>query len=160
MTGVRLVSEGEEREVRIEGDSASIDGRTVSFRVVRRDGAVVAVEVDGRLAPVRAARDGDRVFVATTGRVDEIRRETERPEARKGRGTGDHGAGLTAPMPGRVRKTLVQVGDTVVRGQVVLVLEAMKMEHAIRAPRDGRVTRLDHAEGDLVEAGTVLAEIG
>jgi 3-methylcrotonyl-CoA carboxylase alpha subunit len=62
-------------------------------------------------------------------------------------------------MPGRIRKTLVEPGDSVERGQVVLVLEAMKMEHAIRAPRDGTVTRLDHAEGDLVEAGTVLAEI-
>jgi 3-methylcrotonyl-CoA carboxylase alpha subunit len=63
-------------------------------------------------------------------------------------------------MPGRIRKTLVNAGDSVRLGQVVLVLEAMKMEHAIRAPRDGMVTRLDHAEGDLVEAGTVLAEIG
>jgi 3-methylcrotonyl-CoA carboxylase alpha subunit len=62
-------------------------------------------------------------------------------------------------MPGRIRKTLVRRGDPVERGQVVLVLEAMKMEHAIRAPRDGIVTRLDHVEGDLVEAGTALAEI-
>jgi len=175
VSGVRLVSEGEEREVRIEAESpltpalspegrgrrlAWIDGRRVPFRAVRRRGAVVALEVDGRLAPVRVARDGDRVFVAGAGRVYEVRRETRRPVARKGRGSGDPGAGLTAPMPGRIRRTLVHVGDAVVRGQVVLVLEAMKMEHAIRAPRDGEVTRLDHAEGDLVEAGTVLAEIG
>ena len=120
-------------------------------------------EVDGRLAPVEVARDGDRVFVAGAGRVYEIRREMQRPAARTGRGSGDQGTGLTgliAPMPGRIRKTLVRTGDVVERGQVVLVLEAMKMEHAIRAPRDGTVTRLDHAEGDLVEAGTVLAEIG
>ena len=178
MSGVRLVSNGEEREVRIEAESpltpalsperrgrglAWIDGRKVIFRAVRRRGAVVAVEVDGRLAPMRVARDGDRVFVAGAGRAYEVRRETRRPEARRGRGPGDPGAGLTgliAPMPGRIRKTLVRAGDVVRRGQVVLVLEAMKMEHAIRAPQDGTVTLLDHAEGDLVEAGTVLAEIG
>jgi 3-methylcrotonyl-CoA carboxylase alpha subunit len=62
-------------------------------------------------------------------------------------------------MPGRIRKTLVRRGDEVARGQVVLILEAMKMEHAIRAPQDGVVTRLEHREGDLVEAGAVLAEI-
>jgi 3-methylcrotonyl-CoA carboxylase alpha subunit len=157
---VRLVSEGEEHEVRFEGAFAWIDGRKIPFRAVRRHGALAAVELDGRFAPVRVARDGDRVFVAAAGRVDEIRRETGRPAARKGRGSGDHGTGLTAPMPGRIRKTLVRAGDVVQRGQVVLVLEAMKMEHAIRAPSDGTVTRLDHAEGDLVEAGTVLVEIG
>ena len=160
MSGWRLVSAGEGHEVRLQGDFAWIDGRKVPFRTVRRRGAVVAVEVDGRLAPVRVARDGDRVFVATAGRVYEIRRETRRPAVRTGGGSGDHGAGLTAPMPGRIRKTLVRTGDVVRRGQVVLVLEAMKMEHAIRAPRDGKITRLAHAEGDLVDAEAVLAEIG
>ncbi len=62
-------------------------------------------------------------------------------------------------MPGRVRRTLVRPGERVAQGQVVLILEAMKMEHAIRAPRDGVVARLAHAEGDLVEAGTELAAI-
>jgi biotin carboxyl carrier protein len=163
MSGVRLVSEGEEREVLLQGDVAWIDGRKIPFQVVRRRGAVVAVQVDGRLAPVRVARDGDRVFVASAGRVHEVRRETGLPSARSGRGSTDHGTGptgLVAPMPGRIRKTLLGAGEAVQRGQIVLVLEAMKMEHAIRAPRDGTVTRLDHAEGDLVEAGTVLAEIG
>lgn len=159
MSGLRFVSDGEEREVQLERDSAFIDGRKVPIRAIRREGAVVAVEVDGRLHPVRVARDGNRAFVASGGRVFEVRRETLRPAARSGQGSGDHGTGLTAPMPGRIRKTLVKAGDAVRRGQVVLVLEAMKMEHAIRAPRDGMVTRLDHAEGDLVEAGTVLAEI-
>jgi 3-methylcrotonyl-CoA carboxylase alpha subunit len=62
-------------------------------------------------------------------------------------------------MPGRIRRTFVHPGDRVEKGQVVLVIEAMKMEHAIRAPRDGIVTRLEHVEGDLVEAGTVLADL-
>ena len=177
MSGDRLVSREEEREVRIEVESpltpalspegrgntsAWIDGRKVSWRTVRPGGAFVELEVEGRLAPVRVAREGDRAFVASSGKVYEVRRESTRPAARA-RSAGDHGAGLAdliAPMPGRIRKALVQAGDRVERGQVVLVLEAMKMEHAIRAPRDGTVTKLDHSEGELVEAGAVLAEIG
>jgi biotin carboxyl carrier protein len=62
-------------------------------------------------------------------------------------------------MPGRVRKTLVRPGDAVARGQVLLVLEAMKMEHSIRAPRDGVLKSLLVKEGDLVESGVALAEI-
>ncbi len=159
MSGVRLVSEGAEREVRLEGEVAWVGGRKIPFRAVRRRGEIVAIERDGELLPVRVARDGDRVFVGRAGRVFEVRREPVRPASRPRSGSADHGTGLTAPMPGRIRKILVRPGDPVERGQVVLVLEAMKMEHAIRSPGDGTVTRLDHAEGDLVEAGTVLAEI-
>jgi biotin carboxyl carrier protein len=129
------------------------------FREIRRDGALVALEVAGEIHPVRVAREGDRAFVACGGSVYEVRRDS--PAAASGRraGTGELGAGLLAPMPGRVRKTLVRPGEKIAKGDVVLVLEAMKMEHAIRAPQDGIVRRLDHRDGDLVEAGAVLAEI-
>jgi biotin carboxyl carrier protein len=156
---VRLRSGDDAREVRLEKGSASLDGRAIPFREIRRDGALAALEVAGEVHPVKVARDGDRVFVACGGSVYEVRRDS--PAAARGRraGTGEHGAGLLAPMPGRVRKTLVRPGEKIAKGDVVLVLEAMKMEHAIRAPQDGIVTKLDHRDGDLVEAGTVLAEI-
>jgi 3-methylcrotonyl-CoA carboxylase alpha subunit len=63
-------------------------------------------------------------------------------------------------MPGRIRRAFVAPGERVEKGQVLMVLEAMKMEHAIRAPREGVVSRLPHAEGELVEAGVVLVEMG
>jgi 3-methylcrotonyl-CoA carboxylase alpha subunit len=62
-------------------------------------------------------------------------------------------------MPGRVRRVLLGEGARIGKGDVILILEAMKMEHAIRAPRDGTVVRVLFAEPHLVEAGTVLAEI-
>ena len=159
MSSFRLSSGDEEREVRLEKGSASLDGRNVRFHEIRREGELVAIETEGGVHPVRVAREGDRVLVACSGSVYEVRRDL--PAAARGRraGTGEHGAGLLAPMPGRVRKTLVRPGEKVAKGDVVLVLEAMKMEHAIRAPQDGIVMRLDHRDGDLVEAGTVLAEI-
>jgi propionyl-CoA carboxylase alpha chain len=62
-------------------------------------------------------------------------------------------------MPGRVIRVAVEAGDEVGAGQVLLVLEAMKMEHAVKAPHDGRVVEVDYAPGDQVEAGVVLVVV-
>jgi biotin carboxyl carrier protein len=160
VTAVRLEWKGREREVRLDKDGALVDGERMSFREVRREGRLVALEISGEVFPLRVARRGDRAFVGCAGTVFELRRITGGPLRRRSAGAGESHAGLIAPMPGRIRRALVRRGDGVTKGQVVLILEAMKMEHAIRAPQDGVVTRLEHSEGDLVEAGAVLAEIG
>jgi biotin carboxyl carrier protein len=64
---------------------------------------------------------------------------------------------LTAPMPGVVRVVRVRAGGRVRAGDVLLVLEAMKMEHDVVAGADGRVVELDAQEGQQVDAGQVLA---
>ena len=66
---------------------------------------------------------------------------------------------LTAPMPGRVTAVHVVAGATVRRGDVLMVLEAMKMEHAIAAPADSVVSRVCFAAGDLVDEGALLLEM-
>lgn len=63
---------------------------------------------------------------------------------------------LTAPMPGRVVQLLVAAGDRVRQGQPMMIVEAMKMEHTIAAPRDGTVAAVHYAPGDLVEEGAEL----
>ena len=63
---------------------------------------------------------------------------------------------LTAPMPGRVVQVLVWAGDAVRQGQPMMVVEAMKMEHTIAAPRDGTVAAVHFAPGELVEEGAEL----
>jgi len=68
----------------------------------------------------------------------------------------DAGGDLTAPMPGRVTHVHVKAGATVKRGQALLVLEAMKMEHTIAAPSDGTVTEIRCAAGDQVDDGVAL----
>ncbi|WP_394245149.1 acetyl/propionyl/methylcrotonyl-CoA carboxylase subunit alpha [Halopseudomonas laoshanensis] len=70
-----------------------------------------------------------------------------------------HGGGLQAPMNGSIVRLMVQVGDQVEAGSVLLVLEAMKMEHSIRAPHAGNITTLFCSEGDLVAEGAVLVEL-
>ena len=66
------------------------------------------------------------------------------------------GGRLTAPMPGKVAQVLVTRGAAAVRGQPLMRLEAMKMEHTIAAPADGTVERVCYAQGDLVEEGAEL----
>jgi 3-methylcrotonyl-CoA carboxylase alpha subunit len=69
------------------------------------------------------------------------------------------GGRLTAPMPGRIVQVLVAEQARVRRGETLLVLEAMKMEHSVTAPADGIVERIDYGVGDLVEEGAELLVI-
>lgn len=69
------------------------------------------------------------------------------------------GEQVTAPMPGTILSVNVAVGDSVKRGQVLMILEAMKMENEIMCPRDGRVAAIQTAKGAAVESGTPLCTI-
>jgi 3-methylcrotonyl-CoA carboxylase alpha subunit len=66
---------------------------------------------------------------------------------------------LTAPMPGRVTQLMVEAGASVRRGQPLIVIEAMKMEHTVTAPADGIVEAVRFAPGDLVEEGAELVAL-
>ena len=67
---------------------------------------------------------------------------------------------MSAPMPGVVLKVLVELNAVVERGTPLLILEAMKMEHTIAATRDGRVVAVHCKEGEMVQPGVELIEIG
>jgi propionyl-CoA carboxylase alpha chain len=98
---------------------------------------------------------GERVFVHSELGASELRAlpRFAEPEVELAAGS------LVAPMPGLVRGVRVAVGDRVERGDVLLVLEAMKMETPIRAPAAGRVGELRASAGQQVEAGALLAVI-
>lgn len=67
---------------------------------------------------------------------------------------------VNAPMPGKILKVNVNAGTAVKKGDVLLVLEAMKMENEIKAPKDGTITSVNVNKGDAVESGTLLVTIG
>lgn len=79
--------------------------------------------------------------------------------ARAGRGARASEGRLESPMPGVVTKVLVAEGDSVRKGQPLLAVEAMKMEHLIRAPRDGRVAQVRVRAGEMVNGGVPLVEL-
>jgi len=66
---------------------------------------------------------------------------------------------ISAPMPGTILKVNVAAGQTVKKGDVLMILEAMKMENEIMAPKDGTVTAVNAQAGASVESGTLLCSI-
>jgi len=115
------------------------------------DGAI-DVEIDGHRWRSRITRARDRLVVQTPrGDVElAILPRFVVP------GSEAHSGGLVAPMPGKVIELRVRAGQSVRAGETLLVLEAMKMEHPIRAPEDGVVAELFVAAGDQVENGALL----
>ena len=69
------------------------------------------------------------------------------------------GEKVTSPMPGTILSVNVAAGDAVKRGQVLMILEAMKMENEIMAPHDGKVTAVAVTKGAAVESGALLCTI-
>jgi 3-methylcrotonyl-CoA carboxylase alpha subunit len=78
------------------------------------------------------------------------------PLAHAGEDHGEHAGDMTAPMPGKIISVSVRAGDAVRKGQALLVMEAMKMEHTIAAAADGEIQDVFYAVGDQVPEGAVL----
>ncbi len=132
---------------------ALLDDREVMVRAQPLDGGWL-LEIEGQQARVYCAARGGERFVAVQGEVYTLTAAETR------RRVGGHGAGdLTAQMPGQVRELLICAGDSVTRGQTLLLLEAMKMEIRVTAPADGRVKRVLVQAGSIVDRGQRLVEM-
>ncbi|MGH7113658.1 MAG: biotin/lipoyl-containing protein, partial [Stellaceae bacterium] len=130
-----------------------LDGGTVVAAGRMAPDGTLALMLDGVARRVGVLAHGSEIAVALDGESWRLV-EIDPFAARAG---DDPAAGrLTAPMPGRVARVLVEVGSKVRRGQPLMIIEAMKMEHTITAPGDGIVERVRFAAGDLVEDGTEL----
>ena len=81
------------------------------------------------------------------------------PKAAAPAGGAAGSVAVTAPMPGKILGVKLQAGAAVKRGQVILILEAMKMENEIVAPSDGTIATINVSVGDSVEAGATLATL-
>ncbi|HET9120659.1 MAG TPA: acetyl-CoA carboxylase biotin carboxylase subunit [Solirubrobacterales bacterium] len=117
------------------------------------------VEVGGKLFDVKVI--GDAVAAAGGGAAagPALRKPPKRERSGGGGGGAASGNDLVAPLQGNVFKVPVEEGQEVSTGQVILVIEAMKMENEITAHRDGRVTKLAVKEGAAVNSGDLLATI-
>ena len=154
---MRLEAGGEARAVRVE---ALGPGR---FRVDGRDVAVIgwadgelAVAIEGAALRFGIAVAGSSVTVFAGAEALVV--GVPDPLAVAGEAAA-HGDDLRAPMPGLVKHLDAAAGQAVARGERLVVLEAMKMEHALLAPRDGVIAEVMVAEGAQVTDGTVILRL-
>ena len=138
-----------------DGACVTVNGAAVDLRVDPAEPGTFVAEQGDRRARFHCVRDGGVIHLFWQGRVYRLEEETEATRATHRPAPG----GLEAPMPGKVIAVKVAPGDTVSKGDELLVVEAMKMENAVRAPRDGRVKTVSARVGEMVSPGTVLVEL-
>jgi acetyl-CoA/propionyl-CoA carboxylase biotin carboxyl carrier protein len=130
------------------------DGAAVPARLLRRDESGVVLELDGVTRRFAVARDGDAIWIGAAGAAWRFELTDERRERAAGRASG---GAVRSPMPGTVLAVKVAPGERVTRGQPLVIVEAMKMEHVVTAPVDGLVAELPAAAGRAVDMDALLA---
>ncbi len=142
--------------------AVTMDGVRHQLEALSLPHGAVSMLLDGDSHAFEFEERGDEVAVMLKGQlttvdiVDERRarlREATAIFTVEGKQT------LTSPMPGKVVKVFVKVGDDVTEGQSVVVVEAMKMENELKAPKAGKVTEVTAVEGTTVENGSKLVVI-
>jgi len=135
----------------------TLDGVEAKARLLRATPSAVELEIDGRRRTFRVTRGtGNDLYVQDAQgeiRLEELPRFPEPETAAIAAG------GYSAPMPGKVIDVSVRVGDAIQKGQTLVTMEAMKMEHQLTASTDGVVTEVRVSAGQQVDAGDVLVVI-
>jgi len=151
-----------ERDLRVEyrhlGDnrfSVSVGDEARDLSVVSWEPPYLTFEDGAHRQRARVVFDADRVFVHSAGFDATLHRKPRFPDKLLAVPAG----GCIAPMPGKVIELRVAEGDSVQAGQVLLIMEAMKMEHTVTAPHDGTVAQVSVAAGDQVDADALLAVV-
>jgi biotin carboxyl carrier protein len=159
-----LLIEGEVRRILVEFSDDKVvlrEGNNVLEAGIRRISTnELRLRLKDRSVRVFLTRDEDRTFVALDGRQYVVAESRDEP-GRDGGGE-DRAAGslrIKAPMPGKVTKIAVSVGEAVRKNQTLVIVEAMKMENEIKTSIDGVVTKIQTAIGDLVDAEKTLVEV-
>ena len=155
--------EGETREITVREEGGrlliTLDGHSHEVDALRLDGPSLGLLLDGRSFAADFEERGDQVKVLLEGSVFPVEILDERRlrmRAASGKLRGDGPQQIVAPMPGKVVRILVKVGDEVKEGQGLVVVEAMKMENELKALRAGKVKELFVVEGVAVEGGARL----
>ena len=134
----------------------TIGEKTFDVEILQAKDGKLDLLVDGKQITAYVSSDNAKRWVTVNGQTFVLTKSS----GAKQRATGhDHASELVAPMPGQVRAVNVLEGESVTKGQTLLVLEAMKMEIRIQAPRAGKVAKLFVNQGQTVEREQVLIEI-
>lgn len=139
--------------------TVDLDGRRLHVEA-HFEGPFLSLSVDGRRFELGVVRRGATIAVTSPLDVLEVEiHEAAHPSSPSPHHAPPGPARVTAPMPGKIVRVLVVPGQSVLAGEGLLVVEAMKMENALRAPRDGVVKAFLARVGDMVNPGAVLVEL-
>jgi 3-methylcrotonyl-CoA carboxylase alpha subunit len=142
---VRLLFVESGLRITVNGASHALSGERL------QDGRL-RIRLDGRAFRARAVRQDDDWHVFCDGEYARLSLKQELA----GAGDDTRAGSLAAPMPGKIIKVMTEAGKKVAKGQALLILEAMKMEHTITAPADGVVKEIHYAAGEQVLEGAEL----
>jgi 3-methylcrotonyl-CoA carboxylase alpha subunit len=136
------------------GPVVIVDGKSHSVEVEEVAPGTFLARSGARRETFHCVRKGDEIYLSWRGTAYRL-------EVRRSGGAAPRQTlrGLEAPMPGKVIAVNASPGQTVAKGDEILVVEAMKMENAIRAPRDGKIKSIAVKLGDMVSPGVTLAEL-
>lgn len=134
----------------------TIGGKTLELDLVKTGNHHVSVLVNGISHDLGLEKTADGFAVLVRGDRFDVDLKDAVKGAVLGRVAAHGPLKLTAPMPGKIVKVLVQQGDSIEAGRGVLVMEAMKMENELKASRAGTVQEVRVSEGQAVEMGAVL----
>jgi biotin carboxyl carrier protein len=137
-----------------------IDGRVVEADIAEIGGGVYSILIGGRSLEVHVDLHGQSLRISSGGR--EFLASVRDPRRYRKGGAGVLAEGrqlVTAPMPGKVVRVLVGVGDLVAVGQGIVVVEAMKMQNEVKSPKAGNVEKLLVVVGQAVNSGDALAVV-
>ena len=135
----------------------TLDDKTIQAKVLRVENGRLDLLIHDERLTAFVSSDGVNRWVTVNGQTFVLAKSL----GARGRGHGAHQVPgeLTAPMPGQVRAVNISEGDSVKKGQTLLVLEAMKMEIRVQSPQNGTVKKLLVKQGQTVEREQILIEI-
>jgi biotin carboxyl carrier protein len=151
-----------------------INNETVKVKKVEKSSHEIGFELNGKIYQYKLkSMHNDQITLDSNGRSihalisetqilynDECIKISNVPQLKRSK-KGQFGAGnaMVSPMPGKIFKINVELGSEVKQGDVLIILEAMKMEHAVKASINGIVKEIYFKEGELVDGGVTLASI-
>ncbi len=131
----------------------TIRGNEYEVQVISFEDNIAEVDVNGSVYHVELAKDVKTTKTPKLVRPKPVKTQETKPKPVAGLSK------VEAPLPGNIIKINIKPGDTVTKGQTIMVMEAMKMENNILVEKDGTVSKVNVNEGDTVLQGDVLAEI-
>ena len=155
-----------------------INGEEIKIPEIKNDGKTVSFTLDGQHFSFETITSANGEIILQDSQGDRFKSYATKPNregvvqlitsgvegsvsegGKKLKKSGGAAGSLTSPMPGKIFKVLVSEGEKVTKGQTLLILEAMKMEHTIKASKDGKIKEIIFKVGDQVQNGSELVRL-